>query len=155
MAPFIVVFIFLKVDNRESLKNHHNKLVLASLNVILCCSSKFTFSFILSQSGPEFKCLSTNFGWITLGCSLSNFAYGFEVELNTIVFLGCDFSQTVKSIFLDFFIRQGTCSKNFLHNEVSFLLHLEVRWSIWNTIQQSLNWEFGWFNGTFIGDIIG
>ena len=55
MTPFFVVFVFLEVDDLKSSENKQNKLILASLNVILAGTLRSPLRLILSQCGPELK----------------------------------------------------------------------------------------------------
>ena len=156
MPPFFVVLVFLEVDNLQSSKDEQYELILALLDVILACSLGSPLCLIFSQCCPELKRLSS---YLVIGALCSccrHLTRLFKVQSNIFIFLCPNLSQTVQSALLDLLVWRCAGGQDFGHNEVSFLLHLEIWSREWHTMQKSFDSESGWFWCCFsVHDVVG
>ena len=145
MPPFFVVLVFLEIDNLKSSKDEQYELILALLDVVLACSLDSPLCLVFSQCGPELKRLCSYLVIGTLCGCCRHLARLLKVQSDIFIFLCPNLSEAVQSTLLNLLIWRCAGGQDFCHNEVSFLLHLEI-WSCeWHTMQKSFYCESGWF----------
>jgi len=143
MSPFFIIFIFFKVNDLQSSKNKQKQFIFAFFNILFTRIFGSSLCLFFGKCGPELKGLCADLIVFTLCCCCRCLADLFEIKLDELIFLSSDFSEAVQSALLDLLVWWRTSCEYFGHDEVSFLLHLEIRCRIGNTVQQSFDRKSG------------